>query len=133
MFDFRRTAIFEINKRIGSAVASLDNWLVKRSTTERDENATSQLSALCVSSSPCPLVVVSSLETSELKWPSVWNDKQVSEFTTKYTWLTASEGKLGCKVCAEVKNLGALKEQRVAISFEWATCNTTCNLSDDRN
>jgi len=132
-FYFRRSFVFEMNKRAGSAGASLDNWFVKRRTTERDKNSTSQLSALCVSSSPSPSVAVSSLETSELKWPSVWNDKQVSEFTTKYTWLTASEGKLGCKVCAEVKHLGALKEQRIAISLEWATCNTTCNLSDDRN
>ena len=36
--------------------------------------------------------------------PSCWNSESAKHFKQKYPWMIIKEGKLGCNVCAEIKD-----------------------------
>lgn len=56
------------------------------------------------------------------KWPEDWNEKQIEAFKTKYFWLDAKDGRLGCTECQYglSKGLSIMKDQGIAVSNEWA-------------
>lgn len=53
--------------------------------------------------------------------PDCWTEKQLISYKETYKWLDIKSGKLGCKNCSKVKNLGVSAEKHVHISQEW--CN----------
>ena len=48
--------------------------------------------------------------------PSCWFVQQQEYFTSAYSWIIFSNGKLGCQECKNIKNLGLHAEQRSRIS-----------------
>lgn len=50
----------------------------------------------------------------------IWNDSQLFSFKNKYAWLICSNGKLGCRVCTNVKTLNVSKHAAGRISLEWS-------------
>lgn len=53
--------------------------------------------------------------------PPCWSLEQYLNKCKEYTWLTASNGKLGCKVCRDVKNIEE-ESEGMHVSVEWADC-----------
>lgn len=66
-------------------------------------------------STPGPM---SSSLAEEILWPQIWNNTQVQQFSEKYSWLSARNGKLGCTICVEAKTLHLMKEN-ARLSSEW--------------
>lgn len=60
--------------------------------------------------------------TGTEKWPDDWNEKQIEDFKSKYDWLDAKDGQLGCTACQYglSQGLGIMKDQGISISNEWA-------------
>lgn len=52
-------------------------------------------------------------------WPSIWTAEMWERKKNVFPWLDCRHGKLGCKICKEVGQLGAYKEERISISKEW--------------
>ncbi|XP_069494929.1 E3 SUMO-protein ligase KIAA1586-like [Ambystoma mexicanum] len=58
-------------------------------------------------------------EEERSEHPDCWSWEQYENKCKEYPWLTSSKGKLGCKICREVKNLGTETSQGVHFSLEW--------------
>jgi hypothetical protein len=61
--------------------------------------------------------------TSEGKWPSLWTEKQVEEFTQKYPWLYGKNGCLGCSTCKDATMAPGHRLQGMSFPEQW--CNAT--------
>lgn len=68
---------------------------------------------------------------SDIQWPEIWSKKQIEDFSTKYPWLSAKDGKLGCKTCRNTKTLSADKGERLSLSDEWMNCSINIPTSTD--
>ena len=62
---------------------------------------------------------------SDASLPDCWDHNQWAQFKEKYPWLSTDSGRLGCKLCSEVKLLGVLTSQGVSMSKEWMTGSIT--------
>ena len=50
----------------------------------------------------------------------MWENK-----TKCYPWLECASGKIGCKICSNVSNLGAMEAEGLKVSKEWSTTSVT--------
>lgn len=68
-----------------------------------------------------------------IKWPELWNARQIEDFTTKYPWLTAKDGKLGCTTCHNFPVSAISRAKGSNASKEWVNIGVCPeNISDDR-
>jgi len=74
-------------------------------------------------------------ETSSLSalHPPIWTAKQATEFSSNYPWLFFTNGFLGCKVCRDVKTLGAFQKHGIYLSKGWCSGTITCNGNTRQN
>lgn len=68
---------------------------------------------------------------SERKWPSVWTEKQVEDFTEKNPWLYGKNGCLGCSICKDANLAPGHRVQGMSFPESW--CNGTVHsYGEDR-
>lgn len=85
----------------------------KRSSTSNDEPTTSSFTPqdenearVKVSSTSQDLVTGKPIDS----WPSIWTQEMWERKKGAFPWLDCCNGKLGCKICKEVVQLGAFKQ-----------------------
>jgi hypothetical protein len=78
-------------------------------------NAT-QLSGEQVSAVDLSNTIKSSLSDH---WPDCWSSSQYQYFTKENSWLCATNNRLQCSVCANVKSLNCYKTQGISLAPEW--------------
>jgi hypothetical protein len=66
-------------------------------------------------------------EINVCQWPNVWTQEMWKRKKEAFPWLDCKEGKLGCRICNHVSNLGAFKTERSSISNEWRSYSITFN------
>ena len=57
----------------------------------------------------------------DMDLPSCWNSESAKHFKQKYPWMMMKEGKLGCNVCAEIK------DGKMSHSENWIQCQVVAN------
>ncbi|XP_043849145.1 E3 SUMO-protein ligase KIAA1586-like isoform X2 [Dromiciops gliroides] len=129
----------KIPKRQSDPLSSSNVKKVKKNTEKNDKNE-SHWEALKLTEpsfeSLEPLVIEEEPscsrkeEIDNLTLPDCWNKKQAFLFTEQYKWLKIRGGKLGCKDCATVQQLGVTAEKHVHVSKEWSAYLITPNGSN---
>lgn len=74
-----------------------------------------------------------SSEPPVASYPSIWSQKQAIEFKSDHTWLFFADGCLGCKICREVKNLGAFQKHGIHLSQQWCNGSIAYNGTTRQN
>lgn len=70
---------------------------------------------------------------SQTQWPAIWTEDMWDRKKAAFPWIDSKEGKLGCKICFEVNNLGAFKKEHVSLSREWRSYQVSCYGSNRTN
>lgn len=58
-------------------------------------------------------------QSSSNDWPDCWSNTQFEYFRNENAWLTVTNKKLRCTVCADLKSLSCHKTQGICLAPEW--------------
>lgn len=75
---------------------------------------------------------VSNIYFAEKDWPDVWNAKSVGDKKILYPWLTARNGRIGCKYCKEAPMPNIEQRKGSYPSKEWRNCQVGFDHGDSR-
>jgi hypothetical protein len=61
-------------------------------------------------------------EDADFDLPVCWNKTQANNFQSANDWLIIKNKSLGCRVCKEIKTLGAYADKNLRLSTVWQDC-----------
>jgi hypothetical protein len=61
-------------------------------------------------------------EDADFDLPVCWNKTQANNFQSANDWLIIKNKSLGCRVCKEIKTLGAYADKNLRLSKVWQDC-----------